>query len=51
VLALAPHIPVPIQSLRTVNRPASLLASAMAACMRQAVAETMGTAGLPGPAP
>ena len=44
VLALAPHIPVPIQSLRTVNRPASLLASAMTACMRQAVAETMASA-------
>ncbi|CAN7682338.1 LysR substrate-binding domain-containing protein [Acidovorax sp. LjRoot66] len=51
VLALAPHIPVPIQSLRTVDRPASLLASAMTACMRQAVAETMGGVGLPSPAP
>ena len=37
VLALAPHIAVPIKSLRTVNRPGSLLASAMTQCMRQAV--------------
>ena len=41
VLALAPHIAVPIKSLRTVNRPSSLLASAMTQCMRQAVAETL----------
>jgi DNA-binding transcriptional LysR family regulator len=47
VLALAPHIAVPIKSLRTVNRPSSLLASAMARCMRQAVAETMESVGLP----
>jgi len=47
VLALAPHIAVPIKSLRTVNRPSSLLASAMTQCMRQAVAETMASVNLP----
>ena len=46
VLALAPHIAVPIKSLRTVNRPSSLLASAMTQCMRQAVAETLESVGL-----
>ena len=46
VLALAPHIAVPIKSLRTVNRPSSLLASAMTQCMRQAVAETLDSVGL-----
>jgi DNA-binding transcriptional LysR family regulator len=45
VLALAPHIAVPIKSLRTVNRPSSLLASAMTQCMRRAVVETMESVG------
>jgi len=46
VLELAPRIAVPIKSLRTVNRPGSLLASAMTQCMREAVAETLDSVGL-----
>lgn len=46
VLALAPRIAVPIQSLRPVNRPSSLLASAMTQCMRRAVVETLEAVGL-----
>jgi DNA-binding transcriptional LysR family regulator len=42
VLALEPHIAVPINSLRPINRPSSLLASAMTRCMQQAVQEALG---------
>lgn len=50
VLALAPHIPVPINALRTINRPGSLLAGAMVQCMSQAVADTVGSLKLSAPA-
>jgi len=42
VLLLEPHITVPINSLRPLNRPNSLLAAAMARCMQQAVQEALG---------
>ena len=42
VLALSPQIGVPIKALRPINRPQSLLASAMTRCMQQAVAEALG---------
>jgi DNA-binding transcriptional LysR family regulator len=47
VLALTPHLPVPINSLRTINRPGSLLAEAMVKCMSHAVNETIGSISLP----
>ena len=47
VLALAPRIAVPIKSLRTVNRPSSLLASAMTQCVHRAVVETLASVALP----
>jgi DNA-binding transcriptional LysR family regulator len=37
VLALEPQIAVPVKSLRPIDRPSSLLASAMTLCMQQAV--------------
>jgi DNA-binding transcriptional LysR family regulator len=43
VLVLEPHIAVPIKSLRPVNRPSSLLASAMTRCMQQAVEQALGS--------
>jgi DNA-binding transcriptional LysR family regulator len=43
VLTLEPHIAVPIKSLRPVNRPSSLLASAMTRCMQQAVEQALGS--------
>jgi DNA-binding transcriptional LysR family regulator len=43
VLALEPQIAVPINSLRPINRPSSLLASAMTRCMQQAVQEALGS--------
>lgn len=43
VLTLEPHIAVPINALRPINRPSSLLASAMTRCMQQAVQEALGS--------
>jgi DNA-binding transcriptional LysR family regulator len=43
VLALEPHIAVPINSLRPINRPSSLLASAMTRCMQQAVQDALAS--------
>jgi hypothetical protein len=40
-MALEPQIAVPINSLRPINRPGSLLASAMTRCMQQAVREAL----------
>ena len=45
VLRLDPQIAVPIKSLRPINRPSSLLASAMTHCMQQAVVETLKATG------
>jgi DNA-binding transcriptional LysR family regulator len=42
VLKLEPQIAVPINSLRPINRPSSLLASAMTRCMQQAIEEALG---------
>ena len=42
VLALEPQIAVPIKSLRPIDRPSSLLASAMTHYMQQAVLEALG---------
>jgi DNA-binding transcriptional LysR family regulator len=41
VLTLEPQIAVPIKSLRPINRPSSLLATAMTRCMQQAVQEAL----------
>jgi DNA-binding transcriptional LysR family regulator len=41
VLKLEPQIAVPIKSLRPIDRPNSILASAMTACMQQAVEEAL----------
>jgi DNA-binding transcriptional LysR family regulator len=43
VLELEPQIAVPINSLRPINRPSSLLASAMTRCMQLAVEEALGS--------
>ncbi len=50
VLELEPRMPVPVVMLRLANRPASLLADAMARCMQQAVQQTLNDCGLAGPA-
>ncbi len=42
VLQLEPQIAVPVKSLRPIDRPNSLLASAMTHCMQQAVQEALG---------
>lgn len=42
VLVLEPHIVVPISALRPINRPRSLLATAMTRCVQQAVVEARG---------
>ena len=42
VLALEPHIPVPITALRPINRPVSLLATAMTRCVQDAVMQAVG---------
>lgn len=42
VLALAPQIGVPIKALRPINRPSSLLASAITQCVQQVVAQALG---------
>ncbi|KQR50254.1 LysR family transcriptional regulator [Acidovorax sp. Leaf160] len=49
VLELAPRIPVPVTLLRLANRPASLLADAMARCMQEAVRQTLDDYGLAEP--
>jgi DNA-binding transcriptional LysR family regulator len=46
VLALEPCMPVPVKVLRMANRPASLLADAMARCMQDAVVQTLAPTGL-----
>ena len=46
VLALEPRMPVPVKMLRMANRPASLLAGAMARCMQEAVVQTLAPTGL-----
>ncbi len=43
VLALEPPIVVPITALRPINRPTTLLATAMTRCVQQAVAQALGT--------
>ena len=50
VLNLAPRMPVPVNVLRMANRPASLLADAMARCMQDAVRQTLVDCGLCEPA-
>lgn len=42
VVALEPHIVVPIAALRPLNRPTSLLATAMTRCVQQAVVQALG---------
>lgn len=42
VMALEPHIAVPITALRPLNRPISLLATAMTRCVQQAVVRALG---------
>ncbi len=42
VLPLLPRIDVPVQALRPAQGPGSLLADAMARCMRQALAQALG---------
>lgn len=49
VLELAPRLPVPVTLLRLANRPASLLADAMARCMQEAVRQTLEDCGLAEP--
>jgi DNA-binding transcriptional LysR family regulator len=44
VLTLEPHIAVPIKALRAVNRPGSLLASAMTQCVQQVVEQALAPA-------
>ena len=50
MLNLAPRMPVPVNVLRMANRPASLLADAMARCMQDAVRQTLVDCGLCEPA-
>jgi DNA-binding transcriptional LysR family regulator len=42
VLTLEPQIAVPINALRPIHRPSSLLASAITRCMQDAVKEALG---------